>query len=101
MKSFADWTAEIAATNKGPEGVAPGDEDSDYTTDCEGGKCANCDGKGWTCEWDMSGTPYQEECPWCCETDCYGAGCSKSGKANYDNGGRPRYYCGGGPNCCP
>lgn len=101
MKPFDQWVDEIRAQNNHEVAIAPGDEDSDYTTDCEGNKCSACDGKGWTCEWDNTGTPYQEECPWCYDMKCSGPGCSKTGKANYDDGGRPLYYCGGSPLCCP
>lgn len=104
MKPFDQWVDDIAASNKETEvyGVDPGHEDSELTTDCEGGICQNCKGKGYLILADFRGNPYQEDCEWCMEIICSGSGCSKTGKANYsDNRGEPLYYCGGSPFCCP
>lgn len=103
MKSFADWTQELAESNNHePENNL--DEyyaaQQEYTVDCEGERCTKCGGIGRLMV-KVSETRWRsEDCPACTPLTCSGPGCCKVGVPNYWAGDY-QFYCGGSPRCCP
>lgn len=107
MKSFADWTQELAESNNHepePDRVTGWDyaaEGTDsYTVDCEGERCTKCGGIGRVMVKVAEAHLRSEDCPACTPLTCSGPGCCKVGVPNYWAGDY-QFYCGGSPRCCP